>query len=126
MVTHPFPDGTFDSAVVLPLGWLDDRHQLLQVRSAEDQRRRARGHDAAGRTDQHVAPIVGSVDASIAGRVSLAVDLVPDLDGTSSQELTHDFPAPAERDVSWIIGLGVAAAIAVLLAMRWLWRRLAC
>ena len=57
--------------------------------------------------------------------VSLAVDLVPDLDGTSSQELTHDFRgAPGERDISWIIGLGVAAAIAVLMALRWLWRRL--
>jgi hypothetical protein len=124
VLTHPFPDGTFDSAVVLPLGWLDDRHQLLQVWSAEDQ-------DAElVVTTPQVGPTstwrrsVGSIDASIAGRVSLAVDLVPDLDGTSSQELTHDFPAPAERDVSWIIGLGVAAAIAVLLAIRWLWRRL--
>jgi hypothetical protein len=63
------------------------------------------------------------VEAGPATTLSLAVDLVPDLDGTSSQELTHDFPAPAERDVSWMIGLGVAAAIAVLLAIRWLWRR---
>ena len=124
VLTHPFPDGTFDSGVVLPLGWLDDRHQLLQVWSAEDQ-----DVDLVVTTPQ-VGPTstwrrsVGSIDASIAGRVSLAVDLVPDLDGTSSQELTHDFPAPAERDVSWMIGLGVAAAIAVLLAIRWLWRRL--
>ena len=70
-----------------------------------------------------------SIDASIAGRVSLAVDLVPDLDGTSSQELTHDFPAdsppaPFGIELSLFIGLGVAAAIAVLLALRWLWRRL--
>ncbi len=59
--------------------------------------------------------------------LSVAVDLVPDLDGTSWQELTHDFgePAAAEpRDISWMIGLGVAAAIAVLMALRWLWRRL--
>ena len=72
---------------------------------------------------------VGAIDASIAGRVSLAVDLVPDLDGTSSQELTHDFPAdsppaPFGIELSLFIGLGVAAAIAVLLALRWLWRRL--
>ena len=69
---------------------------------------------------------VGSVDASIANDVSVAVDLVPDLDGTSSQELTHDFGdvlAPGGRDISWIIGLGVAAAIAVLLGLQWLWRR---
>jgi hypothetical protein len=64
--------------------------------------------------------------------LSLAVDLIPDLDGTSAQQLTHDFP-PAEQEnplafagieVSILIGLGVAAAIAVLLALRWLWRRL--
>jgi hypothetical protein len=129
VLTHPFPDGTFDSAVVLPLGWLDDRHQLLQVWSAEDQ-------DAElVVTTPQVGPTstwrrsVGSIDASIAGRVSLAVDLVPDLDGTSSQELTHDFPAdsppaPFGIELSLFIGLGVAAAIALLLALRWLWRRL--
>ncbi len=59
--------------------------------------------------------------------LSLAVDLIPDLDGTSSQELTHDFGDTADdpRDVSWIIGLGVAAAIALLLGLRLLSRRLA-
>lgn len=58
--------------------------------------------------------------------LSIAVDLIPDLDGTSSQALTHDFGdvlAPDQRDISWIIGLGVAAAVAVLLGLRWLWRR---
>jgi hypothetical protein len=64
--------------------------------------------------------------------LSVAVDLIPDLDGTSSQELTHDFghptddtPAPLGIELSLFIGLGVAAAIALLLALRWLWRRLA-
>jgi len=58
--------------------------------------------------------------------LSIAVDLVPDLDGTSSQRLTHDFTSPAnQRDISWMIGLGVAAAIAVLLGLLRLWRRLA-
>jgi hypothetical protein len=130
VLTHPFPDGTFASGAVLPLGWLDDRHQLLQVWSAE-------GEDAElVVTTPQVGPTstwrrsVGSIDASIAGRVSLAVDLVPDLDGTSSQELTHDFgaaqdpPAPFGIELSLFIGLGVAAAIAVLLALRRLWRRL--
>jgi hypothetical protein len=129
VVTHPFPDGTFDTAVVLPLGWLDDRHQVLQVWSEE-------GKDAElVVTTPQVDPTstwrrsVGSIDASIAGRVSLAVDLVPDLDGTTSQELTHDFaadspPAPFGIELSLFIGLGVAAAIAVLMALRWLWRRL--
>lgn len=63
--------------------------------------------------------------------LSLAVDLVPDLDGTSAQQLTHDFeagsdgtPAPMGIELSLFIGLAVAAAIAVLMAVRWLWRRL--
>ena len=131
VLAHPFPDDTFDTAVVLPLGWLDDRHQVLQVWSEE-------GEDAelVVSTPQ-VGPTstwrrsVGAIDASIAGRVSLAVDLVPDLDGTSSQELTHDFddqadppPAPFGIELSLFIGLGVAAAIALLMALRWLWRRL--
>ena len=56
--------------------------------------------------------------------LSLAVDLVPDLDGTSSQVLTHDFGPPGDqRDISWLIGLGVAAAIGVLMGLRRLWRR---
>ncbi|GAA1943100.1 hypothetical protein [Nocardioides hwasunensis] len=58
--------------------------------------------------------------------LSLAVDLVPDLDGTSSQQLTHDFGDPLadqQRDVSWMIGLGVAGAIGVLMGLRRLLRR---
>lgn len=57
---------------------------------------------------------------------SFAVDLIPDLTGDPGQELTHDFSdvlAPDQHDISWIIGLGVAAAIAVLLGLRRLWRR---
>ncbi|WP_457188964.1 hypothetical protein [Nocardioides sp. P5_E3] len=128
VLTHPFPDGTFDSAVVRPLGWMDERLQVLFVQEA-------RGGDGADSGELVVTTpevddtstwrrSVGVVEAGPATTLSLAVDLVPDLDGTSSQELTHDFPAPAERDVSWMIGLGVAAAIGVLLAIRWLWRRL--
>ena len=120
VLTHPFPDETFDPAVVLPLGWLDDQHQVLQVWAEQ-------GEDAElVVTTPQVGPTstwrrsVGWIDPSIAGRVSLAVDLLPDLDGTSSQQLTHDFSAPGaeQRDISWLIGLGVAAAIAVLLGLR--------
>lgn len=60
------------------------------------------------------------------GELSLAVDLVPDLDGTSSQRLTHDFGdvlSPDQRDMSWLIGFGVAAALGVLWGLRWLRRR---
>jgi hypothetical protein len=69
---------------------------------------------------------VGSVDPIAAASLSVAVDLIPDLDGTSNQQLTHDFGEPdwpAERDISWLIGLGVAGALSVLLGLRWVWRR---
>ena len=58
--------------------------------------------------------------------LSTAVDLIPDLDGRSSQQLTHDFGEPewlGERDISWMIGLGAAGVLSVLYALRWLWRR---
>ena len=132
VLTHPFPDGTFDSAVVRPLGWMDERLQVLFVQEA-------RGGDGADSGELVVTTpevddtstwrrSVGVVEAGPATTLSLAVDLVPDLDGTSSQELTHDFaadspPAPSASSLV-VIGLGVAAAIAVLLAIRWLWRRL--
>ncbi|WP_210651212.1 hypothetical protein [Nocardioides sp. SYSU D00065] len=126
IVEHPFPDATFDRGAVIPLGWLDVRHQLLQVWSDEDSPAElVVATPEVGETSTWRRS-VGSIDASIAGRVSLAVDLVPDLDGTSWQQLTHDFGERTEdeRDFSWIIGLGVAAAIAVLLGLRRLWRRL--
>ncbi len=65
--------------------------------------------------------------------LSIAVDLVPNLTGDPEQELTHDFDDPGADqnplawtgiEVSLLIGLGVAAAIAVLMALRWLWRRI--
>ena len=128
VLTHPFPDGTFDSAVVLPLGWLDDRQQSPCRGSAEDQDVRARGHDAPGRTHQHVAPI-RRLDRREHRRARqprrrprprprrhLVAGADPRLPGTP--------PAPFGIELSLFIGLGVAAAIAVLLAMRWLWRRL--
>ncbi len=64
-----------------------------------------------------------------AGPVSLAVDLVPDLDGTSSQELTHDFaadspPAPIGIELSLFIGLGGGGGDRRSPGVRWLWRRL--
>ncbi|MBS2939886.1 PD40 domain-containing protein [Nocardioides sp. J2M5] len=127
LVAHPFPEGTLEESITRPLGWIDDRIQLLLVQPV----------DSSGAELVVTTPKVddrstwrrrvGSVETSgVANSLSVAVDLVPELDGTSSQELTHDFgdtTAPG-RDVSWMIGLGVAAAIAVLMALRWLWRRL--
>ncbi|SEC17785.1 hypothetical protein SAMN04489844_1825 [Nocardioides exalbidus] len=128
VLEHPFPAGTFEDAAVLQQGWLDDRLQLLLVQSSAmpDQREMVVTTPTVGPTSTWRRS-VGLVEAGPAVDLSLAVDLVPDLDGTSSQQLTHDFGDPFgsdPRDLSWIIGLGVAAAIAVLMALRWLLRRL--
>jgi hypothetical protein len=132
VLEHPFPDGTFGEAVVRPLGWLDDRLQLLLVQEITGTRA-----ELVVTTPEVDATStwrsVGSVATTgVANSLSVAVDLVPDLDGTSSQELTHDFgdtvddpPAPLGIELSLFIGLAVAAAIAALLGLRLLWRRLA-
>lgn len=127
VLAHPFPDDTIDTAVVRPLGWLDNRLQLLLVQELDGE-----GGELVVTTSEVGQTStwrrsVGSIAPEIANTVSLAVDLIPSLDGTSSQQLTHDFGdvlAPDDRDISWIIGLGVAAAIAVLMGLRLLWRRL--
>lgn len=127
LLEHPFPAGTLEDGFVLPQGWLDDRLQLLLVQTSTD-RDSAELVVTTPEVDDTSTwrRSVGVVEAGPATTLSLAVDLVPDLDGTSSQELTHDFgdPLADRRDISWLIGLGVAAAVAVLLGLRWLWRRL--
>jgi hypothetical protein len=128
LATDLYPDG----AAVHPLGWATDTLVLAQVD----------GPPGSYVEGPHLAlfsaPNVPErqwtyrmVARDIPDQeLSVAVDLVPDLDGTSSQELTHDFgaadapPAPLGIELSLFIGLGVAAAIAVLMALRWLWRRL--
>jgi hypothetical protein len=119
-----YPDG----ASVTPLGWADDHLVVAQVY----------GPPGSYVEGQHLVlftspdrpesewtyRIVARDIPQNAVPLSIAVDLIPDLDGTSAQQLTHDFDRPADqRDISWMIGLGVAAAIAVLLGLRRLWRR---
>ena len=125
VVAHPFPDGTLGEAVVRPLGWMDDRLQVLLAQKLDGDAGELVVTTPEVDDTSTWRRSVGAVDADVASSVSLAVDLIPDLDGTSSQELTHDFGDTASnpRDVSWIIGLGVAAAIGVLLGLRLLWRR---
>lgn len=127
VLEHPFPDDTFEDGAVLPQGWLDDRRQLLLVQTSASREQSELVVTTPEVDDSSTwRRSVGTVEAGPAVTLSLAVDLIPDLDGTSSQQLTHDFGDPLAadgRDVSWIIGLGVAAAIAVLLGLRWLWRR---
>ncbi|QSR29265.1 hypothetical protein CFI00_01875 [Nocardioides sp. S5] len=129
LLQHPFPEDTFEAVDIHPLGWIDHRLQVLLVQNL----RGGAGELVVTTTTVSDTSTwrrsVGRVDADIATSLSLAVDLVPDLDGTSSQELTHDFgdgpPTPLGIELSLFIGLGVAAAIALLLALRWLWRRFA-
>ena len=112
VVRHPFPEDTLGESVIRPLGWLDERLQLLLVQSL----------DGASRDLVVTTPevddtstwrmSVGSVSTTgVANSLSLAVDLVPDLDGTSSQPLTHDFDVPIEQRVPGLITLAAAAAL---------------
>jgi hypothetical protein len=121
-----YPDG----ATVRPLGWTQPHLVLADVDGPAGSY--VEGHHLAlftspDRPESEWTYRIVMRGVPDVASLSLAVDLVPDLDGTSSQQLTHDFDADspsARRDISWLIGLGVAAAIAVLMALRWLWRRL--
>ncbi|MDZ5664124.1 hypothetical protein SFC79_20280 [Nocardioides sp. S-58] len=128
--TDLYPDG----ATVRPLGWAEDdlvvavvdppqsdvvEHPRLAIFTSPDR-------PESEWTYREFLPRLPPVES-----LSIAVDLVPDLTGDPSQQLTHDFGTPSDDDpprplgieLSLFIGLGVAAAIAVLLALRWLWRR---
>lgn len=123
---HPFPADTFEPSTIRPAGWLDDRLQLLLVQESIDDVAEFVITTPTVNATSTWRRGIGSVDPEVAPTLSVAVDLLPDLDGTSNQQLTHDFGEPdwaSERDISWLIGLGVAAAIAAFLGLRWLWRR---
>lgn len=115
-----YPDG----AVVTPVGWADNSLLVAQV---DDDLALMTSPD---RPESEWTYRILLRDVPDVQSVSLAVDLIPDLTGDPEQELTHDFdaadepPAPFGIEPSLFIGLGVAAAIAVLMALRWLWRRL--
>ncbi|WP_374454400.1 hypothetical protein [Nocardioides sp.] len=118
-----------DGAVVTPIGWADEDHVVAIIDPPPS--------DVVERPRLAVFTSPDQPESAWTYReflprlppeaTSFAVDLIPDLTGDPDQELTHDFSADApadERDISWLIGLGVAAAIAVLMALRWLWRRM--
>ncbi len=123
-----------DGAAVTPVGWADDSLLVAEVDAPTGSY--VEGPHLVLMTSPDRPERSGPTGSMLRDLpetlgLSLAVDLVPDLDGTSSQELTHDFeagsdgtPAPLGIELSLFIGLAVAAAIAVLLAVRWLWRRL--
>lgn len=127
-----YPDGAF----VQPLGWATPDLVLSMVNPADGSEDISFGNSELVVMTPPSRPaaewtyrVIGSVDGdTLTSRLSLsvAVDLIPDLDGTSSQQLTHDFEPPdwaQPRDISWLIGLGVAGALSVLYGLRWLWRR---
>lgn len=123
LATDLYPDG----AAVRPLGWASDTLVLARVDGPGGsyvEGPHVALFTAPNAPEQQWTYRVVLRDVPDTDTLTIAVDLIPDLDGTSSQQLTHDFPVPEERDISWLIGLGVAAAIAVLMALRWLWRRL--
>lgn len=129
------PDLYPDGAQVSPLGWTQD--SLLLARVDGPPGSYVEGPHIALMTspDRPASEWTYRIvvrDVPDVAELSVAVDLVPDLDGTSSQALTHDFgdttpesPRPLGIELSLFIGLAVAAAIALLLALRWLWRRFA-
>jgi len=132
-VERPLPSDLYpDGAVVTPVGWADEDHVVAIVDPPPS--------DVTEHPRLAVFTSPDVPDAQWTWReflprlppeaTSFAVDLVPDLDGTSSQALTHDFgdttpesPRPRGIELSLFIGLGVTAAIALLLGLRWLWRR---
>ena len=121
LATDLYPDG----AAVRPLGWATDTLVLARVDAPEGsyvEGPHLALFTAPNSPEQQWTYRVVARDLPDES-ITVAADLIPDLDGTSSQQLTHDFPVPEERDISWMIGLGVAAAIAVLMALQWLWRR---
>lgn len=127
---RPLPSDLYPAgAVVRPLGWAEDDLVVAVVDPPQSdvvERPRLAVLTSPDRPEsewvwREFLPRLPPVES-----LSIAVDLVPDLTGDPDQELTRDFdadPPAAERDISWIIGLGVAAAIAVLMGLRWLWRR---
>ena len=121
---HPFPDGTFGDGFVRPQGWLDDRLQLLLVQDVG----RPGPPSSSSRHPRSTGPARGAARWawSRPARPHAQPRGRPRPRPRRHVVAAADVRLPArrrERDISWIIGLGVAAAIAVLMGLRWLWRR---
>jgi hypothetical protein len=135
-VDRPLPADLYpDGAVVTPVGWADEDHVVAII-----------DPPPSDITEHPRLVVLTSPDVPEAEwtwreflprlppeeSLGFAVDLIPDLTGDPDQELTHDFgdtvddpPTPLGIELSLFIGLAVAAAIALLLGLRLLWRRLA-
>jgi len=87
-----YPDG----AAVTPVGWADDSLLVAQVDAPAGSYVEGAHLVLLTSPDRPVSEWTYRIlvrDVPDASSLSLAVDLIPDLDGTSSQELTHDFSA---------------------------------
>lgn len=114
-----YPDG----AVVSPVGWADNSLLVAQVDAPEG------GHvkgehlvlmTSPDRPESEWTWRILVKDVPATQSVSLAVDLLPDLDGSSAQELTHDFTAEAEQpmgDTTGVVSFLVSAGFFVLLGV---------
>lgn len=123
LLEHPFPEDTLGAVELRPLGWLDDR---LQVLLAQDTRGSSGELVVTTPTVGETSTWrrrVGRVDADIAASLSIAVDLLPDLDGTSSQQLTHDFGATS-GDPEWLTLLYAIAGVLAVLSGLWFLARM--
>lgn len=100
------------------LGWLDDDHLLARVGPPGDA---LRDLAVIGVGERPTYRVVGGVDELVPEGLSVAVDLMA-LDHPTVERPEPDWPWSDELR-SLAIGLGVAAALALLYAARWLWRR---
>lgn len=116
LVEHPFPDGTFDSAAVRPAGWIDDRFQLLVVQSEEGSASELVVTTPEVDETSTWRGGLGTVDPVAAASLTVAVDLVPDPDGSATQALTHDFGDSGEStDLPHWLAPGLAAVVVLVL-----------
>ncbi|WP_107764307.1 PD40 domain-containing protein [Nocardioides terrigena] len=118
---HAFPADTFDASTSTPVGWLDDRLQLLLVTSEEDLASElvVTTPEVDGTSTWRRG--IGTVDPVAASSLTVAVDLLPDPDGSSTQALTHDFgepdwPMSDETRLGLLVGGGVLLAALLLTA----------
>ena len=93
VVGHPFPGDTFATAGSRPLGWMDDRLQVLLVRPGPDEAAELVITTPEVDETSTWRRRVGTVAPEVVSTVSIAVDLLPALDGTTHQPLTRDFDA---------------------------------
>ena len=123
--TDLYPDG----AAVSPVGWADNSLLVAEVDAPAGSYVEGPHLVLMTSPDRPEAEWTYRImvrDLPAAQSISLAVDLVPDLDGTPAQLLTHDFDAPASDDLPgwtpYVLG-GLMAVLAGRAFVRMLQKR---